>query len=180
MTLPVLETPRLRLRSITAHDADGLHEAYGDAVAMRHWDLPPSRDLAQTAERVRMSAEADPRWHGMWALHTHAGRFVGAINYHAHNQQQRRLAVGWIVVPSHWRQGLMTEAAPPVISHCFTCLNVQRIEARIEPDNLSSRRLAAQLGFTEEGTMRDWLCVAGEFRSVVVYSLLRPDWRRPC
>ena len=41
MTLPVLETPRLTLRSITEHDADGLHEAYG--------------------ERIRMSAEVDPR-----------------------------------------------------------------------------------------------------------------------
>jgi RimJ/RimL family protein N-acetyltransferase len=135
MTLPVFETPRLTLRSITAHDAEGLHEAYGDADAMRHWDLPPSRDVPQTAERIRMSADADPRWHSMWAIQTHAGRFVGAINYHAHNEQQRRLALGWIVVPSCWRQGLMIEAAPPVISHCFTRLNVHRIEARIEPEN---------------------------------------------
>ena len=112
----------------------------------------------------------------MWAIQTHAGRFVGAINYHAHDEQQRRLALGWIVVPSCWRQGLMTEAAPPVISHSFTRLSVHRIEARIEPKNLSSRRLAAKLGFTEEGTLRDWLCVEGELRSVVRYSLLRAEW----
>ena len=31
MTLPVFETLRLTLRSITEHDAEGLHEAYGDA-----------------------------------------------------------------------------------------------------------------------------------------------------
>jgi len=176
VTLPVFETPRLTLRSITAHDAEGLHEAYGDAEAMRYWDHSPTRDVSQTAERIRISAEADPRWHGMWAIQTHERRFVGAINYHAHNEQQRRLALGWIVVPSCWRQGLMTEAAPPVISHCFTHLNVHRIEARIEPENLASRRLAAKLGFTEEGTLRDWLCVAGEFRSVVMYSLLHAEW----
>jgi ribosomal-protein-alanine N-acetyltransferase len=116
----------------------------------------------------------------MWAIQTHAGRFVGAINYHAHNEQQRRLALGWILVPSSWRQGLMTEAAPPVISHCFTGLNVHRIEALIEPQNQPSRGLAAKLGFTEEGTLRDWLCVAGEFRSVVMYGLLRTEWRHPC
>jgi len=143
MTLPVFETPRLTLRAITEHDADGLHEAYGDAVAMRHWDHR---------------------------------RFAGAINYHARNESQRRLAVGWIVVPPFWRQGLVTDAAPPVLSHCFTQLGVHRIEARIEPDNLSSRRLAATLGFTEDGMLRDWLCVAGEFRSIVMYSLLRPEW----
>ena len=180
MTLPVFETPRLTLRSITEFDAESLHEAYGDAEAMRHWDHPPSRDVSQTAERIRTSAEVDPRWHGMWAIQTHAGRLVGAINYHAHNDQQRRLALGWILVPSSWRQGLMTEAAPPVISHCFTGLNVHRIEALIEPHNRPSRGLAAKLGFTEEGTLRDWLCVAGEFRSVVMYRLLRTEWRHPC
>src|SRR5882672_1083943 len=31
MTPPVFETPRLILKSITEHDAEGLHEAYGDA-----------------------------------------------------------------------------------------------------------------------------------------------------
>lgn len=30
---------------------------------------------------------------------------------------------------------------------------------------------------TEEGTLRDWLCVAGEFRSVAMYSLPRTEWR---
>jgi len=152
----VFETEHLALRSITADDAEGLHEAYGDADAMRHWDHPPSRDVSQTAERIRTSAETNPRWDGMWAIRTHAGRFVGAINYHAHNEEQRRLALGWIVVPSCWRQGLMTEAARSVISHCFRHLNAHRIEARLEPENLPSRRLAAKLGFTEEGTLRDW------------------------
>src|SRR5437879_9539573 len=151
MTLPVFETPRLTLRSITAHDAEGLHEAYGDADAMRRWDLRPSRDVSQTAERIRMSAEADPRWHGMWAI------------------QQRRLALGWIVVPSCWRQGLMTEAARPVISHCFTRLNAHRIEARIEPENVSSRRLAAKLRFTEDGLLRGGLCVRGDVPTLRSY-----------
>jgi len=41
-------------------------------------------------------------------------------------------------------------------------------DTRIEPANVSSRRLAAKLGFTEEGLLRGWLIVAGEFRSIVV------------
>jgi RimJ/RimL family protein N-acetyltransferase len=137
MTLPVFETARLTLRPITTHDAEGLHEAYGNADAMRYWDLLPSRDVSQTAERIATSADADPRRHGMGAIRTHAGRFVG------------------------------------------THLNVHRIEAHIEPETLSSRRLAAKLGFTEEGLLRDWLCIVGEFRCVVMYSRLRTERSRP-
>ena len=54
-------------------------------------------------------------------------------------------------------------------------LNAHRIEARIELENVSSRRLAAKLRSTEEGLLRDWLCVAGEFRNVVMYSLLSAE-----
>ena len=69
---------------------------------------------------------------------------------------------------------MMTEAIRIARPH------VHRVEARMEPDNVSSRRPAAKPGFTEEGTLRDWLCVAGEFRNVVMYSRLRTEWSRPC
>lgn len=177
MTLPAFETPRFILRPIVESDAPGLHEAYGNAEAMQHWDHGVSPDVAATAARIRDSVAVDPRWHAMWAVHTRGGRFAGAVNYHAHYPPARRLAVGWIAVPSLWRQGVMTEAVPPLLAHCFTQMNVHRIEARIEPDNVASRRLAARLGFTEElGLLRDWLIVDGEFRSIVMYSLLESKW----
>src|SRR5262245_232799 len=112
----------------------------------------------------------------MWAVQMRDGRFAGAINYHAHNPQARRLAVGWIVVPSLWRKAVMAEAAPLVLGHCFAQLNAHRIEARIEPENAASRRLAARLGFVEEGVLRDWIRVGDEFRSVIMYRLLAPEW----
>jgi hypothetical protein len=48
MTLPVFETPHLTLRSITAHDAEGLHEAYGDADA--HAALGPPSIAGRVAD----------------------------------------------------------------------------------------------------------------------------------
>ena len=59
-----------------------------------------------------------------------------------------------IVVPSCWCRGFMTKATPPVISHRFTHRNGHRIEAGIEPENLSSRRPAAKLRFTRRHAAR--------------------------
>ena len=73
----------------------------------------------------------------------------------------------------------MTEAARAVLHRCFTKMNMHRVEAIIEPENTASRALAAKLGFVQEGgLMRDRLCVAGEYRSVLMYGLLEPDWAR--
>ena len=176
MTLTVLQTTRLTLREIEEGDADGLHEAYGDAEAMRFWDIPVSPDVAQTGSRIRGTLGVDRQWHGMWAILTHAGAFAGAINYHARHPGNRRLALGWILSPRFWRQGLMTEAAQAVLHHCFARMNVHRIEAAIEAQNIASRTLAAKLGFTQEGELRDWLWVNGQVRSVLMYSLLQPEF----
>jgi RimJ/RimL family protein N-acetyltransferase len=51
-----------------------------------------------------------------------------------------------------------------------------RIEAAIEAQNIASRTLAAKLGFTQEGELRDWLWVNGQVRSVLMYSLLQPEY----
>lgn len=177
MTLPALETRRLVLRPIEEGDAAGLHGAYGDAEAMRFWDSPATRDVAETATHIRNSLAVERRWHGMWAIVARSGGFAGMINYHNVDPRNRRLALGWILAPAFWHQGLMTEAAEAVLSHCFSAMEMHRIEALIEPENIASRGLATKLGFKQEShLLRDRLCVAGQYRSVLMYALLQADW----
>ncbi len=178
--VPDLETPRLRLRRLVLDDAPGLHEAYADAATMRFWDALPSGDLAETARRIRTSLDANPVWHAAWAvLRKDEGRFIGMVNYHARQAWNRRLAVGWILVPGARRRGWMTEATVALLRHCFGALEAHRIEAEIEPANGASEGLAERLGFQREGLLRDRAFVGGEPRSVGMWSLLRPEWQEP-
>ena len=176
--VPDLATDRLRLRGLAVGDAAGLHEAYGDATTMRFWDAPPSRDLAETTQRIERSLAVDPTWHAAWAVLARAdGRFVGVVNYHARQPWNRRLAVGWILVPRCQGQGYMAEAMRALLSHCFETLDSHRIEAEIDPGNARSARLANRLGFRREALLRDRLFVAGQPRSAWMHALFRPDWR---
>jgi RimJ/RimL family protein N-acetyltransferase len=176
-TIPELRTLRLVLRGLRESDAPSLHTAYGDPDAMRFWDAPPTRDIAETIARIRQSIEVSPLWHAAFAALLHeSGEFVGMVNYHARQPTSRRLAVGWILAPQWCRQGLAQEAALALIEHCFIGLDTHRIEARIEPDNTASLRLAHRLGFRQEGLLRDWLVVDGKPRDVLMYALLQPEW----
>jgi ribosomal-protein-alanine N-acetyltransferase len=175
VTVPVLETARLRLRPLVEADAATMHEAYGDSEAMRFWDAPASQDVAETADRIRQSLGVNAHWHAAFAVTLRdGGRMVGMVNYHARNPHNRRLAVGWIVARPWWRQGIMREAMPALLRYCFDDLGSHRIEAHIEPDNVASIGLAGCLGLEREGLMRDWLFVDGQPRSVWLYALLRP------
>ncbi|MDE2362078.1 MAG: GNAT family N-acetyltransferase [Hyphomicrobiales bacterium] len=173
MPVATIITERLTLRPIAENDAAGLHAAYGDPLAMRFWDYPATDGLEATAGHIRRWLGHDPHWHGVWAIVTRTGAFAGMINYHHREDWNRRLELGWILAPAFWRRGVMTEAARGVVDHCFAALDVHRIEATIDPDNVASRRLAERLGFREEGLMRDRACVEGEFRSLLMYGLVK-------
>jgi [ribosomal protein S5]-alanine N-acetyltransferase len=179
MPLPTFETERLIVRRIEEGDAEGFHAAYGDPEAMRFWNFPAQRSIAETVASIKWARRGGNIRHGVWAIIQRCGGFVGMINYHGRETRNRHLELGWIVVRAYWRQGIMTEAAQPVLEYCFTRLKTHRIEALIEPENIASRALAARLGFIREGgLLRDRLCVEGAFRSVLMYSLLYPDWLR--
>jgi [ribosomal protein S5]-alanine N-acetyltransferase len=179
--VPELGAGRVRLRRLTVADAPGLYEAYGDAGSMRFWNAPPSRDVAETEDRIRRSTSVDATWYAAWAvLAKRDDAFIGMVNYHARQTWNRRLAVGWILAPRFEGQGYMAEAMHALLRHCFDGLQTHRVEAEIEPDNLRSTRLAERLGFRREGLLRDRLCVAGEPRSIWMYALLQPEWNAPC
>jgi ribosomal-protein-alanine N-acetyltransferase len=173
MAPPIFTTERLRVRPITPNDAKGLHTAFGDPEAMRFWDSAPSRNVAQTKAWIPKNT---PQF-GMWAVLSKDGkRFLGMVNFHSRNAAHRRVAIGYILARAHWRKGFMHEALVPFIGYCFGTLRCHRVEALIEPANAASKALAEKLGFRAEGVLRDRLCVAGEFRSVIMYALFEQDW----
>jgi [ribosomal protein S5]-alanine N-acetyltransferase len=180
--VPALDTARLRLRCLMIADAPAAHQAYGDPEAMRYWDMLPSIDLEETERRLARSLSVDPQWHATWAVLARPDgqvaddQFIGMINYHARQPWNRRLALGWILIPRFQGRGYMQEAVGAVLAHCFAALNTHRIEAEIEPENVRSARLAQRLGFQREGLLRDRLFVGDRPRTPLMYSLLRSEW----
>jgi ribosomal-protein-alanine N-acetyltransferase len=183
--VPLLDTARLRLRCLLIADTLAAHQAYGNPEAMRYWDALPSFDLEETGRRLLRSLSVDPQWHATWAVlarpdgQIHDDEFIGMVNYHARQPWNRRLALGWILIPRFQGRGYMQEAVGAVLAHCFTALNTHRIEAEIEPENVRSVRLAQRLGFQPEGLMRDRLFVADQPRTLQMYRLLRSEWSGP-
>ena len=161
------------MRAWEESDAEALLAAFGDPETMRFWESPPRRDVAETAAMIRDSRAADPRFQAAFAVTSRgSGQPVGMANHHDRRPVYRRLAVGWILIRSWQHQGIMREAAPAPLNHCFGHLDTHRIEA----GNTPSVRLAEWPGFEREGLMRDWMFVAGEARSPCLHPLSRHDW----
>ncbi|MBC7143045.1 MAG: GNAT family N-acetyltransferase [Rhodobacteraceae bacterium] len=82
----------------------------------------------------------------------------------------------WIGAPFA-RQGYMAEALRAVIHHCFTVLDLSRIESACLPENAASRGVLEKSGYKYEGVAQSYLQINGRWRNHVLYANLRGDRR---
>jgi len=177
-TFPTLVTRRLRLRRFEPHDAADLHACFGDKGAMRIWNFPASKTMAETEKAlVWLSKTTSPYDHLAWAICKRSnGRCIGMVAYHHKDAYHRRLQLGYIVAPKHQGSGFGTEAVRAVLDYCAGALHAHRIEALIHPDNVASTRLVERLGFRcEGGPSTDYWRIGDGYASVMIYVLINHD-----
>jgi len=71
----------------------------------------------------------------------------------------------------------MHEALQALLDFGFGELDLNRIEADIDPRNSASARTLERLGFTKEGYLRERWIVGEEVSDTALYGLLRREWR---
>lgn len=173
----ILETPRLRLRTLTPRDEPLLLDF---DVRNRDWLAPwePTRDEAYfTAERVATNLRADrlsvKRGTGC-RLHLfrkrEPGRILGSVSL-ANLVRGVFLSahLGYRLDVDETGKGYMSEAVDAVVKHAFLVWGLHRIEANVMPRNAPSRNLLLRLGFEEEGLARRYLKIAGQWEDHIHY-----------
>jgi ribosomal-protein-alanine N-acetyltransferase len=72
-------------------------------------------------------------------------------------------------------RGMASLAVALVCDHAFGAVGLHRLQADIRPENGPSQRLVQRLGFTQEGLLRRYLDIDGDWRDHLTFSLLAED-----
>ena len=173
-----LTTERLILRWLTEDDAAAQYAIYCDDIAMRYWSASAWTDIAQAHASIAQSIEGYQSGSGLrLAIELReTGVMIGNFNLYAFNPSNRRCDVGYALNRAHWGKGYLGEAMTAALNYAFTELDLNRIEADIDPRNEASARLLERKGFLKEGYMPERWIVNGEICDTVFYGLLRRHW----
>ena len=139
----------------------------------------PSRSAEDLLPAIRRSVAAPPEYHAAWAVVLKdTDKSIGFVNYHHREISSARLEIGYILARACWGRGFAAEMVSVLLDHCFDVLDVNRVEALIDPDNHASIRLAERMGFQREsGRMRQRLKMPdGRFADILMFGLLAEDW----
>ena len=173
-----LSTERLILRWLDERDDHDQYLIYSDPEAMRYWSSGPWTDIAQARTNIAQSIEGYHNGSGMrLAIELReTGQMIGNFNLYAFAHANRRCDVGYALNRAHWGKGYLGEAMTAALNYAFDVLDLNRIEADIDPRNAASAKLLERHGFVNEGYMRERWIVNGEICDTVFYGLLRREW----
>ncbi|MGE0409971.1 MAG: GNAT family N-acetyltransferase, partial [Amphiplicatus sp.] len=83
----------------------------------------------------------------------------------------RSATLGYWVGARYVRRGYARAALAAVLDHAFRQLELNRVEAACQPDNLASRMLLEGAGFAFEGRAQDYLRINDAWRDHLLYAI---------
>jgi RimJ/RimL family protein N-acetyltransferase len=87
--------------------------------------------------------------------------------------------IGFALIPNERGKGYGTEAVTIMVDYLFLSRDLVRIQASTDPRNKTSQSLLEKIGFKREGVVRKSMFIHGEWRDMILYSILREEWKEP-
>ncbi|WP_377890564.1 GNAT family N-acetyltransferase [Alkalihalobacillus sp. R86527] len=177
---PTIITERLKLREVKTEDAEDMLIYLSEPDVVKHMGLAPFQSIANALDEINWYKSIYNEGTGMrWGLSLKdSDKMIGSCGFLNRNAKHSRAEVGFEISKDHWGKGLASEALRAVIAFGFNELELERIEALIEPENHPSQRLVERQGFLKEGLLRHYEYTCGKFDDLYMYSILRADFER--
>jgi [ribosomal protein S5]-alanine N-acetyltransferase len=176
---PQLQDKRVRLRGPRNEDADALFALFSDPAVMRYWSRPPMTTLGEAQGLIgEMLDSFEQRSLLNWMVTTRDDGVIGTCTLFRIDPRHRHAEIGYALRSDHWGHGIASEAVALVLDWAFRRLDLQRVEADIDPGNDGSRRLLSRLGFASEGVLRQRFFVGDVVTDSELFGLLAQDWLR--
>ncbi|USG68157.1 GNAT family N-acetyltransferase [Brevibacillus ruminantium] len=173
-----ITTERLLLRPMQLDDAPFLFEFWSDPMVSKHMNIETFRDVSQAEQMIGLlqglSKENKAiRWTILSRL---SNEIIGSCGFNYLDYENERAEIGYDLGYPYWGKGYAPEALRAIIRFGFEHYRLNRVEAKVEPENLNSIKVLKKLRFVEEGTLRQYEKSKGEFVDLLMFSLLRSDW----
>ncbi|MBH3339287.1 GNAT family N-acetyltransferase [Pseudomonas mendocina] len=174
-----LTTPRLVLRPLQAADAPALFAIFSDPQVMQYWNTPPWGCEAVARDYIREEQQAmhDGQRLTLAIVDRNSAELIGKCLLFSYHPESRRAEIGFGIASSAWGKGYVQEAAGELLRHGFETLELNRVEAEIDPSNAASGRALERLGFSREGLLRQRWIIDGQVSDSALYGLLSENWR---
>ncbi len=175
-----VQTPRLDVRPLTVADAEPVAQIFADKQTQRWLPFPQEfGPMEGKAWCTEMAAERRDSGNGdhYGIIRREDNRLVGCLWTRRTDWGARATEISYAVASDVRGFGLAPEAVDAITLALVLEHGFQRVEVRVAPGNLASRRVTEKAGFTYEGLLRNAGFVHGGRVDLEVWSMVAADLR---
>jgi ribosomal-protein-alanine N-acetyltransferase len=103
---------------------------------------------------------------------------VGSCSYVSFDEFYKIAEIGYSVLKSRWGKGYGTEIADALTAFAFNRIGVQRVFARVVPENVYSAAVLENLGFAFEGTLKKAYYYGEKSYDIAVYGMTDDQFKK--
>jgi ribosomal-protein-alanine N-acetyltransferase len=177
--MQTIETTRLLIRIDTHEEYLHAFQSQDDASLKAMFGIQSDADL-QT-QKAKVSGGLTTYRTSVRFFHLilkESNEVAGSFAYHNWFPLDKRSEIGYDMKAERYKnKGYMKEAFPFIIAHGFQAMELNRMEAFINPENTPSRRLVSAAGFQLEGLLKGRYRDNGVFTDAIVYGLMASDYQ---
>jgi ribosomal-protein-alanine N-acetyltransferase len=178
MEFEIIETERLLLRKSGIEQLNFVFNNYSDEELSTFLGAYTDTELATDKERFKQGFTSYNRSVVIFHLLDKTdNKVIGACAFHNWYAIHQRTEIGYDMKLDEYKQkGYMTEAVKAIIHYGFTKMNLNRIEALVSPKNIPSFKLIANMGFSQEGVLKEHYNVDGVLEDSFLFALLKSEY----
>jgi ribosomal-protein-alanine N-acetyltransferase len=173
--MEILRTDRLVLRELEEADWRAVHSYASDSEVVRYMDWGPNAedDTKKFIQRATEGRREQPRRNYELAIVLKQdGTLIGGCSIHVSHPNNREGWIGCCLSRNFWRQGYATETAKALLRFGFDQLNLHRIFALCDPENLASAHVLEKVGMRQEGCFRERKFRKGKWHDELLYAII--------
>lgn len=140
-----IETERLVIRRFTSEDWMDIHEYLSHEKVVHFEPYEPFTEEESKEEAIYRSQGDE----FLAICLKNSGKVIG--NLYFSKRDFEAYEIGYLLNFNYWKNGYATEAAASLINYAFKELNIRRIIAECNPENIPSWKLLQRLNMRREG-----------------------------
>jgi RimJ/RimL family protein N-acetyltransferase len=174
-----IQTARLLVRRFQDGDLAAFLAYRNDPEVARYqgWDsIPESAGLAMIQEQKRIEPGVPGQWFQFAIELKDTRQLAGDCGLSVLVQDARQAQLGITLAREHQGQGLATEAVIAVLDYAFINLDLHRVVATVDVENVRSAALMERVGLRREGHFIKNAWFKGHWSDEYLYAVLQAEW----
>lgn len=171
--------PGVEMRGFDPKDAFGYYELYNTPQISKYLpsDMIPA-DVAASAEQISylfLRGRNIPYWA---IVDSKTDEIIGSCGFVNSDVYNKRLEIAYDLHPKHWGRGIMYNSVKACLKHAFEKMSIKRVEAVALRENIESAKTLLRVGFSHEGTLRNYKYFRGRMVNMESFSFTFEDYQK--